>query len=124
MTSCDPPRGKRDGARVRGRPPVRCSERPARMAWPRRRCTMSARGTRRTFLKHSAAAVAALQAPGLAPGAGKAKGKYLCVTCGIQFAESDGPPKRCPICEDERQYVGWDGQKWTTLEEMKGRYRN
>ena len=21
----------------------------------------------------------------------------------------------CPICQDERQYVGWDGQQWTTL---------
>jgi hypothetical protein len=50
--------------------------------------------------------------------------RYLCVTCGIQFAESDGPPARCPVCEDERQYVGWDGQQWTTLEEMRGRFKN
>lgn len=25
------------------------------------------------------------------------------------------PREDCPICEDERQYVGWDGQRWTTL---------
>ena len=50
--------------------------------------------------------------------------KYLCVTCGIQFPESDGPPERCPVCEDERQYVGWDGQQWTTLADMQGRFRN
>ena len=25
----------------------------------------------------------------------------------------------CPICEDERQYVGWDGQQWTTLDELQ-----
>src|SRR5438094_738629 len=31
---------------------------------------------------------------------------YVCVTCGVQHAESDSPPPRCPICEDERQYVG------------------
>ena len=27
----------------------------------------------------------------------------------------------CPICEDERQYVGWDGQRWTTMAELGGR---
>lgn len=46
---------------------------------------------------------------------------YICVTCGVQFAPSDQPPERCPICEDERQYVGWRGQHWTTLEEMAAR---
>ncbi|MGI8969489.1 MAG: MBL fold metallo-hydrolase, partial [Dehalococcoidia bacterium] len=25
----------------------------------------------------------------------------------------------CPICEDERQYVGWQGQQWTTLGELE-----
>jgi hypothetical protein len=49
---------------------------------------------------------------------------YICVTCGMQYAETDGPPKTCPVCEDERQYVGWDGQKWTTLPEMQGKFRN
>jgi len=43
---------------------------------------------------------------------------YLCVTCGTQFAGSD-QPARCAICEDERQYVGLDGQHWTTLEELR-----
>src|SRR5919108_2559548 len=50
--------------------------------------------------------------------------KFICVTCGSQFAESTEPPLRCPICEDERQYVGWDGQQWTTLEKMRGKFRN
>jgi glyoxylase-like metal-dependent hydrolase (beta-lactamase superfamily II) len=27
----------------------------------------------------------------------------------------DRPPDCCPICEDERQYVNWEGQAWTTL---------
>ncbi|MBI2976385.1 MAG: MBL fold metallo-hydrolase, partial [Chloroflexi bacterium] len=31
---------------------------------------------------------------------------YFCVTCGAQFAETPAPPDRCPICDDERQYVG------------------
>jgi hypothetical protein len=28
-------------------------------------------------------------------------------------------PERCAICEDERQYVGLDGQKWTTLNDLR-----
>jgi hypothetical protein len=24
------------------------------------------------------------------------------------------PPAQCPVCEDDRQYVGWEGQTWTT----------
>jgi glyoxylase-like metal-dependent hydrolase (beta-lactamase superfamily II) len=31
---------------------------------------------------------------------------------------SDEPPVECPICTDERQYVGWDGQRWTTMAEL------
>ena len=44
---------------------------------------------------------------------------YICATCGVQFAASDQPPQACPICEDERQYVGWGGQRWTTLDELR-----
>jgi len=36
----------------------------------------------------------------------------ICATCGVQYP---GPRPDCPICLDERQYVGWDGQQWTTL---------
>jgi hypothetical protein len=49
---------------------------------------------------------------------------YLCVTCGTQYAETDGPPPACAICEDERQFVGWEGQRWTTLQQTKGRFHN
>ena len=49
---------------------------------------------------------------------------HICVTCGVQHAESDRPPAACSICEDERQYVGWGGQRWTTVPDMAGRYRN
>jgi glyoxylase-like metal-dependent hydrolase (beta-lactamase superfamily II) len=50
---------------------------------------------------------------------------YICVTCGVQHAESEAPPAACAICEDERQYVGWQGQQWTTLAEMATRgYHN
>jgi glyoxylase-like metal-dependent hydrolase (beta-lactamase superfamily II) len=43
---------------------------------------------------------------------------YICATCAVQQAPSDAPPSRCPICEDERQYVRQGGQRWTTLEEL------
>jgi glyoxylase-like metal-dependent hydrolase (beta-lactamase superfamily II) len=46
--------------------------------------------------------------------------KFLCKTCGTQFADSGGkPPESCPICEDERQYVPVEGQQWTTLAEVR-----
>ena len=40
---------------------------------------------------------------------------FICRTCGVQYAPSETPPTRCPICEDERQYVGWNGQQWATM---------
>jgi hypothetical protein len=48
---------------------------------------------------------------------------WICETCGIQYAESSGPPSHCAICEDSRQYVGWEGQRWTTLEELRASHR-
>jgi hypothetical protein len=39
----------------------------------------------------------------------------ICRTCGVQYP---APRDECPICLDERQYVGWDGQQWTTLAEL------
>jgi hypothetical protein len=49
---------------------------------------------------------------------------YLCATCGTQFSLSEMPPERCPICEDERQYVGWEGQQWTTLSALRQDHTN
>ena len=50
---------------------------------------------------------------------------FICRTCGVEYAESESPPSTCPICDDPRQYVGWDGQLWTTMAEMKADgYRN
>ncbi|MGC9670429.1 MBL fold metallo-hydrolase [Planosporangium sp. 12N6] len=39
----------------------------------------------------------------------------ICRTCGVQYA---APREDCPVCEDERQYVGWEGQQWTSLAEL------
>ena len=40
----------------------------------------------------------------------------ICATCGVQYG---APRDDCPICLDERQYVGWSGQRWTTLAELR-----
>lgn len=44
---------------------------------------------------------------------------WICVTCGAQFAPSQEPPAQCPICLDQRQYIGPHGQQWTTLAAMR-----
>ena len=49
---------------------------------------------------------------------------FVCATCGVQLAPTDHAPERCPVCDDERQYVGWSGQRWTTLEELRKKHRN
>jgi Metallo-beta-lactamase superfamily len=43
---------------------------------------------------------------------------WICATCGVQYPDTAQPPTACPICEDERQYVGWGGQRWTTMAEL------
>jgi hypothetical protein len=50
--------------------------------------------------------------------------RYICVTCGTQFADSAEPPDACPICEDPRQYVPPSGQRWTTLAELSSDHEN
>jgi glyoxylase-like metal-dependent hydrolase (beta-lactamase superfamily II) len=49
---------------------------------------------------------------------------YLCATCGVQYAESQQPPEHCIICEDERQYIGANGQQWTTLQDVQHGHHN
>ncbi|MHC4990050.1 MAG: MBL fold metallo-hydrolase [Planctomycetota bacterium] len=49
---------------------------------------------------------------------------YLCAQCGVQFAEADEPPSRCPICDDERQYPHPAGQTWMTLAELRATHTN
>lgn len=48
---------------------------------------------------------------------------WICVTCATQYAPSDTPPKSCPVCEDDRQYVDWSGQQWTTHDELVKQYK-
>ena len=49
---------------------------------------------------------------------------FICTTCGTQYAESIEPPQHCPICEDERQFVNWNGQEWTTLAQLPCSHHN
>ena len=49
---------------------------------------------------------------------------YICNTCGVQQADGVDLPDRCAICEDERQCLGFDGQRWTTLDARRGHFRN
>lgn len=49
---------------------------------------------------------------------------YICTTCGVAYAESEAPPDVCSICDEERQYVNWHGQQWTTLGELRHDYAN
>ncbi len=48
---------------------------------------------------------------------------FICSTCGTQYAESPRPPLRCPVCDDERQYVGPQGQVWTTAAALATSHR-
>lgn len=49
---------------------------------------------------------------------------YICVTCGVQYQETDAPPLHCIICEDDRQYIGHNGQLWTTISELQKTHHN
>lgn len=49
---------------------------------------------------------------------------FICKTCGTQFAATETAPEHCPICEDERQYIGWQGQQWTTLPALQAAQHN
>lgn len=49
---------------------------------------------------------------------------YICATCGVQYGETDSAPEHCLICEDERQYIGQKGQRWTTIPELQEEYHN
>jgi glyoxylase-like metal-dependent hydrolase (beta-lactamase superfamily II) len=49
---------------------------------------------------------------------------FICATCGIQYGESPRPPGSCVICSEERQYIGWQGPVWTTLDALRRDHRS
>src|SRR5665647_2377924 len=48
----------------------------------------------------------------------------ICCACGTSYPDAPEPPSRCPICEDERQFVPRGGQAWTTPESLAGGHVN
>jgi glyoxylase-like metal-dependent hydrolase (beta-lactamase superfamily II) len=47
--------------------------------------------------------------------------RFICLQCGTEYPESVRPPAECPVCVDPRQYVRWEGQAWTTADELRDR---
>ena len=43
---------------------------------------------------------------------------WICATCAVEYPDTESPPARCAICDDERQYVRPSGQRWTTLADL------
>ncbi len=48
----------------------------------------------------------------------------ICSACGTSYPEAPRPPERCPICEDERQYVPAQGQSWLSSGALAEGHRN
>ena len=42
----------------------------------------------------------------------------MCNACGTQYTDTEAPRPSCRVCTDDRQYVAWSGQQWTTLAEL------
>jgi glyoxylase-like metal-dependent hydrolase (beta-lactamase superfamily II) len=43
---------------------------------------------------------------------------WICPACGANHPEASSAPERCPLCEDERQWVPPTGQRWTTMSRL------
>jgi hypothetical protein len=49
---------------------------------------------------------------------------FLCTACGTSYPDAPRPPERCPICEDERQYIPASGQAWIPRGTLAESHRN
>jgi glyoxylase-like metal-dependent hydrolase (beta-lactamase superfamily II) len=49
---------------------------------------------------------------------------FICEACGTQFGEAPDPPSSCPICDDSRQFVPREGQKWTSYKQLLSSHKN
>jgi len=74
--------------------------------------------TRTTSLAGTSPGGAAPQEPRRATG-----DDVVCATCGV-LRPRTAAPQRCPVCDDERQYVPLDGQRWLTPSELARDYHN
>ncbi|WP_428946115.1 MBL fold metallo-hydrolase [Pantoea sp. FN060301] len=48
----------------------------------------------------------------------------VCVTCGTSYDDPESTLNNCAICEEERQYVPVDGQKWTNIGDLSAHHAN
>ena len=48
---------------------------------------------------------------------------WICTACGTNYVASLHPPKSCPICQDERQFVPSSGQNWLQGYEVAASHR-
>ncbi len=44
---------------------------------------------------------------------------WICSTCGAHYPPSPTAPRRCELCEDERQWVPATGQHWTAMAQLR-----
>ena len=49
---------------------------------------------------------------------------HICCACGTSYPDAQEPPSRCPVCEDERQFVPRGGQAWTTRQKLASGHVN
>ncbi|CCD93501.1 conserved hypothetical protein [Bradyrhizobium sp. ORS 375] len=47
---------------------------------------------------------------------------WTCFQCGAQYADAPSPPAACKICDEERQFVNWNGQRFLSREELAERH--
>jgi len=50
--------------------------------------------------------------------------EFICIACGTQYPPAPEAPAACPICEDPRQYIPPEGQRWTTMAELAAGHAN
>ena len=48
----------------------------------------------------------------------------ICHTCGVQYPPGEPAPEVCAICDDAHQWVPVDGQRWTTMSELRATHVN
>ena len=48
--------------------------------------------------------------------------KTFCATCGTQFPPAAPLTQLCPVCADDRQYIGPNGQQWVSTADINARH--
>lgn len=49
---------------------------------------------------------------------------HVCATCGAHLPGDSPPPTLCPICDEPRQYVPGDGQRWVSYDDLASSHTN